>query len=125
MSSKSCHRCGTQPRLNFPSKPNFAYCGDCSKEVTREALQKRREYTDKIKLEKGCEVCGYNAHPAALTFDHLDPSKKSFYIGSHKRVSKKRLDEEIAKCRVICANCHNIHTHVQQIQSRSLHHRPH
>ena len=125
MSSKSCHRCGVEPRLDYPSRPGFAYCASCSKEVQREALQKRRQYTDQIKLERGCEVCGYNAHPAALTFDHLDPAQKSFYIGSQKRVSKARLDAEIAKCRVICANCHNIHTHEQQVQSRSLHHRSH
>jgi hypothetical protein len=53
-----------------------------------------------------CQLCGYDACLAALTFHHVDPSKKRFNIaGSHSRSwdSQRR---EVAKCIVVCANCH-------------------
>lgn len=53
-----------------------------------------------------CEECGEN-HPACLDFHHLNPVDKKFSVSSHHdRPSKQALIEEIAKCRVLCANCH-------------------
>ena len=72
---------------------------------------KHREYRDAVKMASGCELCGYNEHPAALQFDHIDPSTKEFSLGRSKAVSFQRMKDEIAKCRVLCANCHMIHTH--------------
>jgi hypothetical protein len=70
-----------------------------------------------IKSEKGCEMCGYNEHPAALDFDHINPEEKSFII-SHA-VSRDRpwslIEAEVSKCRILCANCHRIHTYDNNI----------
>jgi hypothetical protein len=71
----------------------------------------------KIKTDRGCESCGYKANPAALQFDHLDPATK-LISASGRRVtpasmlgySQAMILAEIAKCRVLCANCHAIHT---------------
>lgn len=65
-------------------------------------------------MEKGCMDCGYNAHPAALEFDHVSGTKL-FNIGEQvgKR-SREKLWEEIAKCDVVCANCHNIRTAIRR-----------
>jgi hypothetical protein len=65
-----------------------------------------------IKLERGCADCGYNAHPAALDFDHLPGETKLYTIGKLCR-DKAPLDAikaEIAKCEVVCSNCHRIRT---------------
>ena len=59
---------------------------------------------------RGCEECGYDDHPAALTFDHLNPDEKKFDIASYGARSWPDLLTEVAKCRVLCANCHNIHS---------------
>ena len=83
-----------------------------------------REIADQIKTTRGCEVCGFNAHPAALQFDHIDPATKyrtkagkvvhpSDMIKGN-RYSLATVMLEIAKCRVLCANCHAIHTHTVQ-----------
>ena len=69
----------------------------------------KREYLNKVKLEKGCEICGYRSHPAALHFDHIDPATKSFGIGDTNR-GWELMFLEIEKCRILCANCHAIHT---------------
>ncbi len=69
------------------------------------------EFRDKIdtyKVELGCILCGYNAHPAALDFDHRDPSTKTVIMSSMYSYSWERQREELDKCDVMCANCHRI-----------------
>lgn len=51
-----------------------------------------------------CEVCGVQT--AKLKFQHKDPQTKKFYIGDIRDCSSiKALQEEIAKCRVLCPAC--------------------
>lgn len=66
---------------------------------------------NEMKLAAGCVDCGYDAHPAALHFDHIDPATKVgnvSYIGRHK--SRVMLFAEVLKCDVRCANCHAVRT---------------
>lgn len=62
------------------------------------------------KQKKGCQVCGYNEHPAALQFDHIDPLTKIRDVSNMIELKLKRIMDEVRKCRVLCANCHSIHT---------------
>lgn len=73
----------------------------------------KREWVNAYKLQKGCIDCGYNAHPAALEFDHLPeygPRQITVSKLATAFTSIKALLVEIAKCEVVCANCHNIRT---------------
>ena len=63
-----------------------------------------------VKRESGCVDCGYNEHPVALQFDHLPEFEKVFTI-SQTPVSAERLEAELLKCEVVCANCHAVRTH--------------
>jgi len=74
----------------------------------------RREFLDIVKLETGCELCGYNDHPRALQFDHIKPEDKEFTISSLLTCAMDKLLKEIAKCRVLCANCHSVHSWQEQ-----------
>ena len=76
----------------------------------RESYVVRRDKVNALKLERGCADCGYNAHPAALEFDHLPEYEKEFTIGPSIRLSWEKLEAEIAKCEVVCANCHAVRT---------------
>lgn len=71
--------------------------------------QRKHEWLRAYKLSQGCADCGYRAHWAALEFDH-PPGTKSFTIGGNVRRSYDQLSSEIAKCDVVCANCHSIRT---------------
>ena len=73
--------------------------------------QKRREMVNAIKLDAGCADCGYDQHPVALDFDHLPQHKKSFDISRSLTIAWTRILAEIAKCDVVCANCHRIRTY--------------
>jgi len=61
-----------------------------------------------IKLMGGCcERCGYDKSPAALDFHHIDPNIKEFGIASNlPHTSWGRILAEVAKCQLLCANCH-------------------
>lgn len=67
-----------------------------------------RERIAKIKVERGCVDCGYNASHHALDFDHL--RDKEFSLGAAQSVSWERVVKEIEKCEVVCANCHRVRT---------------
>lgn len=66
---------------------------------------------------KGCESCGCR-DPRVLEFDHLDPEKKrttiSTLISQGYSWGSEQIRKEVRKCRVLCANCHRLHTVVQQ-----------
>ena len=72
-----------------------------------------RVFCASYKTDVGCVDCGYNAHPAALDFDHRDGSEKKGNVS--RMVSLDRVKAEIAKCDVRCANCHRIKTYERQI----------
>ena len=56
---------------------------------------------------KKCQRCGYDRCLEALEFHHLDPTQKDFNISSKGYTrSWKRVQEELEKCVMLCANCH-------------------
>lgn len=99
-------------------------CRECSKEfsskhylssektrkTTREGskLRKKRlkQFIWDYYLAHPCVNCG-ESDPVVLEFDHIDGATKSFGI-SEAIYSKsfKKVEAEIAKCQILCANCH-------------------
>jgi hypothetical protein len=52
-----------------------------------------------------------------MDFDHRDPSQKEFNLGSEairEMYSLEKLQAEIDKCDIVCANCHRIRTAIQR-----------
>jgi site-specific DNA-adenine methylase len=98
---------GQRFRLNNPE----SYRKTRDKFNAKRRLKRRAVtlYLNEVKLSKGCELCGYNKHPGALQFDHIDRSKKYMNVSSINKDHYDNLDiikEEVSKCRVLCANCH-------------------
>lgn len=65
-----------------------------------------RIWVGELKMEKGCAHCGYAEHPAALHFHHRNPEEKCGSVTKLLTGAKQKLLDEIAKCDVLCANCH-------------------
>lgn len=116
---KTCTSCGvSQDETKFKSRAGrqagqrFSMCNRCLYVLyTRPNAEKKLAEVQRIKLQRGCADCGYNKHPAALEFDHRPGEVKSFNIGEKVGTySMARIMEEIAKCDVVCANCHAIRT---------------
>lgn len=60
------------------------------------------------KSAAGCADCGWNEHPGALHFHHRDPTTKRFSIARSAHKRRPEIEEEMAKCDVLCARCHAI-----------------
>jgi hypothetical protein len=70
-----------------------------------------REWLRRAK-DKPCADCGHSFPSYVMDFHHRDPSTKLFGIGDAPR-GKQQLIAEVAKCDVICANCHRERDHSQ------------
>lgn len=114
---KLCKTCGAGFTFILPWQ---SYCGSkcrnsspTKKERTRAYQKKRKELLNKIKTDRGCARCGFNAHPAALEFNHIY-GEKLFCVSQDAKKAWATLMAEIAKCEVLCSNCHHIHTYEQR-----------
>lgn len=63
--------------------------------------------------DRPCQDCEVSYPHYVMDFDHRDPEKK--VIGPAKMIrdgwSIERMEAEIAKCDVVCSNCHRERTH--------------
>ncbi len=75
-----------------------------------DAVAKRRRKVKAILVAEAggqCVICGYDRHPRALAFHHLDPLEKRLEINAKGvALSLETLRAEARKCVLLCANCH-------------------
>lgn len=72
-----------------------------------------------LKRKETCVVCGED-EPVCLDFHHVDPTTKLFDVSDIKGYGLQKINEEINKCVVICANCHRkLHANILTISSGS------
>ena len=127
---KRCPKCGkvTEDFNKSGSRKDGLqpYCRGCQNERDRVLYQsspsrrekvrsrstaKREELhaiATKVKVERGCRCCPERT-PECLKFHHLDPEMKDLEVSKavQREWSVSRLLEEIAKCVVVCGNCHD------------------
>lgn len=71
---------------------------------------RNRDYVRQIKMNAQCADCGL-ADWRVLDFDHLPGTVKERGIAKVLGGwSIARIEREIAKCEIVCANCHRIRT---------------
>jgi hypothetical protein len=68
-----------------------------------------------------CTSCGYSRNLAALTWHHVEPGKKHFQLDmrSLSNRSDAAVRMELAKCVLLCANCH-AEVHAPELDLRHL-----
>ncbi|HTU89718.1 MAG TPA: hypothetical protein VMF69_06445 [Gemmataceae bacterium] len=137
--NKRCPRCGkVKPPIDFGRRSKNAngnqlraYCRLCSRHIYSEYYEKHKELfiqradqfhtaiRDLLRAAKvkPCTDCGKSFPFYVMEFDHREGEKKSFNIADH-RVGKARLIAEIAKCDVVCANCHRERTYQRKQWSK-------
>lgn len=78
--------------------------------VRQETGTRRDELGEIVRKAKEapCKDCGVQYPYYVMHFDHVQPETKLFNIAQWGDLlpSKERLLEEIAKCELVCANCH-------------------
>jgi hypothetical protein len=64
-----------------------------------------------LKEQRPCADCGVCFPAAAMQWDHLPGTQKVADVSNLvRRLCKSRVLEEIAKCELVCANCHAVRT---------------
>lgn len=84
----------------------------------RDRRNKKVKYIQTYKQDRGCADCKEMYPYWILEFDHL--GEKLFNISEQLRnVSFELIKAEIAKCEVVCANCHKQRTWERMASSGS------
>lgn len=104
----------------------YYYRNKDKEEYKRKAYLRRKKranakYKDvnAYKEKHGCQDCG-ETDPVVLEFDHIRGDKVSDVSRLiQTNASIKAIWEEIAKCEVVCANCHKRRT-ARRIKERQL-----
>lgn len=94
-------------------------------EWQRTKIKRAREWVQVYLRNHPCIKCGFT-NPIALDFDHIDKSGgynryTRVFALKNRGYSIARLEEEISKCQVLCANCHRIKTAEEQGWYKNLH----
>ena len=80
--------------------------------VNKTGYKKRnREFLWKIKTNSPCTDCGKKFHPVAMDFDHLQNKDESVSCLANNGACIETLKKEIAKCELVCSNCHRVRTY--------------
>lgn len=88
-------------------------CRICSRLRLRIHRKLIRDKVNRWKVNLGCSMCGFKGQHFQLDLDHVDPKTKRnknnsrAYEPSWRWV---RVEEELSKCVVLCANCHRLKT---------------
>ena len=103
-----CKQCRSEyDKAHYASSPTRRAAVRAVDEKNRkENAQRVRD----LKAASKCTDCG-NRNPIVLEFDHL--GDKKFNVADMVRHGRswESIRAEIAKCDIVCANCHRIRTH--------------
>lgn len=109
-----------QKLLEWRTKDKYDKAVKQKKAGSAAVYKRHKTRLNEIKLEAGCEVCGfgthkfpkkYNNHIAMLLeFDHIDRKTKDYNICDMVGYSWDLIQKEVDKCRVLCKPCHVVHT---------------
>jgi hypothetical protein len=87
------------------------------KEYRRKIRDRNREYVRKIKESSPCTDCEQFYHYSQMDFDHIDFKKQNIAKLVNSEASIKTIKQEIAKCQLVCSNCHRLRTWLRMQQS--------
>ena len=126
---KRCGRCGSnRPAEKFHRRHRGlqTWCKTCRRQY--DADYWRRTRSDRIQMRKvhrrellawyrelksaPCVDCGNSFHHAAMHWDHLPGRSKRLEVSNMvaRGFRRRTILEEIAKCELVCANCHAVRT---------------
>jgi len=96
-----------QEKLREYRKKWYANNKKAAKAAVKQRKQEIRVWFNEYKATLKCAYCS-ETDPACLDFHHIDPSEKEINVpwAVDWGWGVERIKREIAKCIVLCANCH-------------------
>lgn len=86
-------------------------------EKNRKKEEENRAFIQAIKETTPCADCGKNYPYYVMEFDHRPGVDKYKEVSKLVGSSLVKIKEEIAKCDLVCANCHRERTHKRRVSS--------
>ena len=101
----TCRRCCTARAKASPSALAWA------SSKAAELVAQKRDLVNQLK-SASCTDCGETYPPVVMDFDHVRGTKEHGIAQMVAQLwSVDRLMEELAKCDLVCANCHRLRTY--------------
>lgn len=128
MKEKTCRKClEVKPVECFNKKSGEGvqpYCRECDNNAAKERYQakkgtyiarretRRQALAAKVRKlkEVPCADCGKEYPYYVMDFDHVRGDKAGNVSSMISNKDNKKILEEVAKCEVVCANCHRERT---------------
>jgi hypothetical protein len=124
---KSCFQCKQSKDLtlfykNKSTKDGHSgICKECQLNNERINNQKAKEWVSSLKTS--CCKCG-ESRSWVLDFHHKDPKLKTINVSVYSmsgttgfETKKKKIEEELKTCCVLCSNCHRDFHHLERTQN--------
>lgn len=103
----NCHRVRTRDRQRLVLTARSGLPATTAK---RDRWRAQARMLDDLRAAP-CTDCGARFPACAMDFDHRDPgTKRSAVTRLIGRAGTARILEEVAKCDIVCANCHRLRT---------------
>lgn len=74
------------------------------------------KYLRTLKESSPCSDCGSYYPYYVMDFDHVRGRKQKNVMELVPTLSRKKIDEEISKCEIVCSNCHRKRTHFRKLK---------
>ena len=126
--SRMVQMCASEERIRSELDKCVPRCVRCHRRVTQQrtpcawrsaerlpaSWQRRldmQDLNDKLKMTLGCLDCGWREWPRGLDWDHVLGDKVADISGMIANGRPRpEIAAEMAKCELVCANCHRIRT---------------
>jgi hypothetical protein len=138
--TRRCARCHTEKLLSEFGRKRprdyQPYCRPCQAgykqehyaknkaRYVRQSRERKQAVLAEVRnlKERGCSDCGVKYPHYVMDFDYREGEFKVGHITAlivTKGYTLDRILEEIAKCDVVCANCHRERTHQRRLHNRN------
>lgn len=110
------HRLENNKRVREYRRRRYEKHGHWRDEGPKAAAQK----SWMIEIKSGpCHDCGNKFPTCCMDFDHRSGETKSYNVGNMfaHHYARELIETEIAKCDLVCANCHRVRTRNRRIGS--------
>lgn len=128
---KICSRCKTYLSIdefrfrNIGKNLRYSYCRACRNLIVKDHYQRNKDAylrrNARFRLRnseiirehksKPCADCGIQYPYYVMDFDHRQGETKVINLANASRMTRPKILEEIAKCDVVCSNCHRERTY--------------
>ena len=113
METKICTKCGKElpiEEFNWRDKAKGtrrSECKYCHTNYMKNKYQEKKQAIQELKSECSCAKCG-DKRGYLLDYHHLNPKEKETTVArmTSNYYSLEKIQQEINKCIVLCANCH-------------------